>query len=220
MTSLEKVLQLFNVTPNKRGGQPTEIPGKNRDDLAALFHTLGYEVGAEVGTEKGRYAKTMCDANPGVKLYCVDAWKIYEGYRCRAHKGPEEQSRVDGYLAECKQRLAPYNIQYVRKFSMDAVNDFADNSLDYVYLDGNHTLKYVVEDLVYWTPKVRSGGIVSGHDFLPPGIKGSLSDVAPAMFAYTWAYGIKPWFVLSTQKETANLNHGKARSFFFIKKET
>ena len=219
MTNIEKVIQLYNITPNKRGGQPTEIPGKNRDDLAALFHTLGYKVGVEIGTEKGRYAKIMCDANPGVKLYCVDAWMIYEGYRCRAHKGHEEQSRVDGYLAECKQRLAPYNVQYVRKFSMDAVKDFPDNFFDYCYIDANHFLKHVVEDLDGWSKKVRPGGIVSGHDFMPPGIKGALSDVAPAMFAYSWAYNISPWFVFGTQKETENLNHGRARSFFWIVKE-
>jgi len=130
MTNLDKVLQLYNVTPNKRGGQPTEIPGKNRDDLAALFHTLGYKVGVEIGTEKGRYAKIMCDANPGVKLYCVDAWAAYDGYRCRKQTQVIDQIRIDGYLAECKQRLEDYNVTYVRKFSMDAVKDFPDNFFD------------------------------------------------------------------------------------------
>ncbi len=49
---------------------------------------------------------------------------------------------------------------------MDALEDFEDNSLDFVYIDGDHNFKHISEDIYEWTKKVRSGGIVSGHDYL------------------------------------------------------
>jgi glycosyltransferase involved in cell wall biosynthesis len=49
---------------------------------------------------------------------------------------------------------------------MQAVTDFADESLDFVYIDGNHQLKYVVEDIVEWTKKIKKGGIIAGHDYI------------------------------------------------------
>jgi predicted O-methyltransferase YrrM len=48
---------------------------------------------------------------------------------------------------------------------MDAVKDFADGSLDFVYIDGHHGFKYVAEDIWEWHKKVRKGGIVAGHDY-------------------------------------------------------
>jgi predicted O-methyltransferase YrrM len=48
---------------------------------------------------------------------------------------------------------------------MEAVKDFKDESLDFVFIDGNHQYSYVLEDITEWSKKVRSGGIVSGHDY-------------------------------------------------------
>ena len=48
---------------------------------------------------------------------------------------------------------------------MDAVKDFADGSLDFVYIDGHHGFKYVAEDIWEWHKKVKKGGIVAGHDY-------------------------------------------------------
>ena len=48
---------------------------------------------------------------------------------------------------------------------MDAVKDFADRSLDFVYIDANHEPQFVEEDIREWSKKVKVGGIVSGHDY-------------------------------------------------------
>ncbi len=48
---------------------------------------------------------------------------------------------------------------------MEAAEDFEDNSIDFVYIDANHGFKYVAEDLWEWSKKVRSGGVISGHDY-------------------------------------------------------
>ena len=42
----------------------------------------------------------------------------------------------------------------------------ADGDLDWVFIDANHNYDYVRADIAAWTPKVRPGGIIAGHDYL------------------------------------------------------
>jgi predicted O-methyltransferase YrrM len=37
--------------------------------------------------------------------------------------------------------------------------------LDFVFIDANHSYAAVTEDLMHWTPAVKSGGLVAGHDY-------------------------------------------------------
>ena len=48
---------------------------------------------------------------------------------------------------------------------MDAVKDFDDESLDFVYIDGNHLYPAVKKDIDLWWPKVKAGGVMGGHDY-------------------------------------------------------
>jgi len=63
------------------------------------------------------------------------------------------QSTVDANYVEAVKRLEPYNCVLIKKYSMDAVKDFADGSLDFIYIDGNHNYPHVVEDLCFWAKK-------------------------------------------------------------------
>jgi SAM-dependent methyltransferase len=197
---LEHVLSKYGVSREMRS--PIDLPDVGRDDLAALFAELGYRVGAEIGVESGAYSEVLARANPQAMLYCIDAWKAYKGYRDHC-----SQEKIDGFYLAARERLSPYNCHLIRAFSMDAVGDFADNSLDFIYIDGNHSFEHVVNDLIQWAKKVRKGGIVSGHDFRR--VKGSAQfHVVEAVTAYVSAYKIRPWFV-------ARKDHSP--SFFWIK---
>ncbi|GAI81293.1 unnamed protein product, partial [marine sediment metagenome] len=64
------------------------------------------------------------------------------------------------------EKMAKYeNVTKIRKLSMDAVDDFEDGSLDAVYIDGNHKYDSVCNDINKWMPKLKNGGIISGHDY-------------------------------------------------------
>ena len=41
-----------------------------------------------------------------------------------------------------------------------------DNSLDYIYIDARHDYCGVMDDLEMFWPKLKSGAIVAGHDYL------------------------------------------------------
>ncbi len=146
---------------------PTWPQKPNRKDLARLFKG----VGVEVGVERAWFAKTICKLNPKTKLFCIDPWQFYKGYREHV-----SQERLDEFYAESKQRMAGFNCEIIRGFSLDVVNQFEDNSLDFVYIDANHEYEYVKKDIEAWYNKVKVGGILSGHDYNTNGVKRAVDE--------------------------------------------
>ena len=53
----------------------------------------------------------------------------------------------------------------LRTDSVAAAATFADQSLAFVYLDGDHSLDGFKRDFYAWFPKVQPGGIIAGHDY-------------------------------------------------------
>ena len=187
---------------------PISLPNYNRfNDLPALFKELGFNVGAEVGVSKGRYSKWLCIKHRKLKLYCIDPWIAYDEYVER--HGEKGQVLLNEEFEITKKRLAPFKCELIRKSSMDAVKDFKDESLDFVFIDGNHSFEYVVDDIAAWSKKVKKGGIVAGHDYwnsfdleniwienATPEEKMKLCQVKSAVNGWVEANRIKPWFVL------------------------
>ena len=66
----------------------------------------------------------------------------------------------------------------IRKASVDVAKDFEDRSLDVVFIDANHDYIEVKKDIEAWLPKVKFGGIISGHDY--PGWDGVVRAVNEA----------------------------------------
>lgn len=128
----------------------------NRTDLARYFKEKGFKVGAEIGVLGGDYSALLCKVNPELKLYCIDSWGYGEHKKRDYHLRKYEEAKV---------KLSAYNTTIIYKLSMDAVKDFEDESLDFVYIDANHEPQFVAEDIREWTKKVKRGGIVSGHDY-------------------------------------------------------
>jgi predicted O-methyltransferase YrrM len=166
-----------------------------------LMRELDFKTGAEIGTRLGSFARELCIALPDLKLYCIDPWKYYPEY-----DEIPDQSQLDSQYEATKKRLTGYNCEIIRKTSMDAVKKFVPNSLDFVFIDGNHDYKFVLEDIAEWTKIVKPGGIIYGHDYMPdhPG-------VMQAIHEYISKNSINPWFILRTGRQ--------ADCFCFVKKE-
>ncbi len=158
---------------------------ENREELAKHFAELKFNKGAEIGTERGYFAKTLLDANPKLKLSCIDAWTVYKGYRDHTR-----QDKLDRYYEETKKLLKPYTCTIIKGWSMDAVKQFKDESLDFVYLDANHSFRYIIDDVDTWSKKVHKGGIVAGHDYNSH--RSSVEcQVKTAIDGWGHAYGLK-----------------------------
>ena len=76
-------------------------------------------------------------------------------------------------------KLAHYGDRYkfIQMDSAEAANLFEDESLDYVYIDGDHSYEGAKKDLIAWYPKVKKGGFFGGHDY----IKTRQCNVIPAV---------------------------------------
>jgi hypothetical protein len=212
MQTLEYILQKFHLSYDDRTRQPIEIPNYGRNNLAELFHEVGFVIGAEIGVEQGVYSEILCQANPGVKLYGIDAWQAYRGYRDHTR-----QEKLDRFYDITKERVAPYDVTLIRKFSMDAVKEFKDESLDFVYIDGNHDFINVTQDVYYWSKKVRPSGIVAGHDYIKRRDEAAHVHVPQALNGYTDAYRIRPWFVIGSNAVVEGQIRDSSRSWMFVK---
>jgi len=120
---------------------------KNRIELAKYFDRLGFKKGAEIGVSSGRYSEILCQNISGLDLLCIDIW------------------RKERIFQTAKQKLAPYKTTLIRKSSVEAAKDVAEESLDFVFIDADHKYESVRQDLKVWVKKVKVGGIVSGHDY-------------------------------------------------------
>jgi predicted O-methyltransferase YrrM len=56
-------------------------------------------------------------------------------------------------------------INDIQGLSWECANKFEDSSLDFVFIDADHTYESVVKDINSWYPKLKKGGILSGHDY-------------------------------------------------------
>jgi predicted O-methyltransferase YrrM len=73
---------------------------------------------------------------------------------------------MDAIFAQANRFLSSYGtrVEFIRTFSTEAANVIPNESLDFVYIDGNHQSEFVTKDLTAWWPKVRPGGLVIGDD--------------------------------------------------------
>ena len=95
---------------------------------------------------------------------------------------------------------------------MEAVEDFEDESLDFVYVDANFDSRYFAEDISEWTKKVRRGGIVSGR-----GYGSANQDVTYALKAYTKAGSIPSWYLIGAEVSSQKTKKDRGRTWMFFK---
>lgn len=180
---------------------------KNRIELAKYFAQQGFKVGAEIGVAQGFYSEVICQQNPGVKLYCVDYWGHY-------HKYPVRKEVFTNLYEVARKRLESYNCELIQKFSTDAVKDFKDESLDFVFIDGHHAYSFVKEDIREWSKKVRKGGIVSGHDYYRTnaGNMGVINAVDEYVKEHNYELKLTDWDKQNPHKDS------RQPCWYFIKK--
>lgn len=197
------------------GRRGVEIPDVGRDDFAVFLAENGYKVGAEVGVDRGEYGITLCKA--GLKVYGIDSYVRYDAY-----KG---EGMYVSHYEEALKNLKGYDYTIINKFSSDALEDFEDNSLDFVYIDGNHTLPYISMDIFGWERKVRKDGIISGHDYAV--VKGIRERQEPktydgvhvklAVDACVYIMRVPRLYVLGERRKKKGQKRDKWRSWFFFK---
>ena len=141
----------------------------HRDQLGDLLNVLGLFVeGIEIGRDVGWYSYAILSRWQGKKLHQIDPYEQYTEYTSDHLNKPSEHQ--EWRLLQADRRLEPWVTgtpcyEFHRMRSDKAVELFTDGSLDFVYIDGNHSYNYCLKDLEMYTPKVKAGGLVLCHDY-------------------------------------------------------
>lgn len=192
-----------------------EIPDVGRDDLPKFLFETGRKVGVEIGIDQGEYGIELCKA--GLKVYGVDSYNAYPAY-----KAPEAYV---SHFEQASKNLKGYDYTIINKTSMDALADFEDASLDFVYIDGNHSLPYITADIFGWEAKLKKGGIMSGHDYAF--VRGPREKKVPRVYdgihvragvdACAYIMNVGKLYILGEKEKKEGEKRDKWRSWFWIK---
>ena len=128
-------------------------------------------VGAEVGVWQGRMSEQLLWARPQLKLYMVDRWlapaETDSYYTSGARMARHSQHTFDLVKAEAERRVFPFvgRAFILHGESVCMAERFKAGTLDFVFLDADHSYAAVTRDLQAWAPLVKRGGLLAGHDF-------------------------------------------------------
>lgn len=176
-----------------------QLQNGGRAAIANVMREMGVQSGIEIGTRWGHSAQLWCESIPGLKLTCIDPYVAYH-----TRKSQEKQDEV---YAGAVERLTPYGVNIVREKSQTAHEQFDDDSVDFVNIDGDHTFDAAILDILYYVPKVKKGGLILIHDYCAF----KHSGVMQAVDGYTHCHRIDPWYVTKDDNPTAFWQKGAER---------
>ena len=122
---------------------------------------------AEIGVYRGELAaRLLADCAPITTYYMVDPWRHLEDWNKPAN---HEDDLLERFYEEAMERTSGHAEKRVvlRGRTSEVSDRLPDEGLDFVYVDGDHTLRGVTIDLLRTLPKVREGGWIAGDDFSP-----------------------------------------------------
>jgi len=148
-----------------------------RDNFFPLMiNKLGLKIGVEIGVDKGDFSKHIMDRSGIERYFCIDTWQDDFGSDYK----PEYFDKVgDVRFNQAQETLSEYiknkRLTMIKKTGLNASKYFGTESIDFCYIDGDHSLGGIYNDIMAWTPKVKIGGIIGGHDY-KDGPKSGISD--------------------------------------------
>ena len=126
-------------------------------------------IGAELGVWQGKLSCELLKALPMLALYMIDRWQAMPPGHAYLDSGSlvatasqelyDKSYEIAHRLTEFAGRRAIILKQDINYVIM------ADEYLDFVFIDADHTYKCVKKDIETWMPRVRKGGLLCGHDY-------------------------------------------------------
>lgn len=166
---------------------------KDRYELAKLFKGQGIEIGVAAG----EFSEFILDNNPDTKLIGIDPYEPYPGYR--DYTLPQTFNKLYNEMLGRVGKNDRFSL--LKGFSGAYAHIFQDDSLDFVYIDGNHDFDHVTQDLDNWYQKVKPGGIVAGDDYVRRKGQDRYYDVIRAVDDFADKHEI-PELILYTKDRT------------------
>lgn len=135
----------------------------------------------EVGTWQGNSAAYMAveivNSGKYIKFDCIDIWGRYsiDGLNTKNPELLPDNTVEELFLSNIQP--VKHIINPIKSSSVEAASLYEANTLDFVFIDANHVYEAVKDDLQAWFSKVKTGGIIAGHDYYnDPGVKKAVDE--------------------------------------------
>jgi len=162
--------------------------------LIEKLENCGNITGLEIGVFKGENASNLLENLPNLTLYGIDPYRVYKDWD--GNTLTEENAIIAEDTAT--ELIMPYKERFVKyKNSSDEIlNTFEDNYFDFIFIDGCHDYEQVLKDCRNYYPKLKSGGIFSGHDYLSyiGGVKQAVDEFASEIGEKVEDMDLNAWF--------------------------
>lgn len=162
-----------------------EIEGWMGDEIYQLFDIVFPQLNdnsiiVNVGTYKGKSLSLMLDyvekSEKNIKVYTVDDWSdiLYgdNGQDIRSIFSENLSTDIDKF-------------EFIDSDTCKASDLFDDNSIDFVFLDTKHSFDHVIRETNCWIPKIKKGGIISGHDYHWDDVKRAVDSLIKNVDSFT-----------------------------------
>lgn len=132
-------------------------------------------IGIEIGLACGFSSYLLTTECQNVsKLYGIDPFIPYKDWNADI-----SEERINTMFDEFKENMSIIpNFEFIHKTSTDAADQFENESIDFIFIDGDHSEQAVYNDLQMYAPKVKKGGIIAGHDWFLAEVRSAVSRYA------------------------------------------
>ncbi len=174
----DKTIKIHRVTPEGFVIPAPVEDGKRYEWLDKVIKQRGYTVGAEIGVSHGVTTGHLLSKNPTLRLLAVDYFGVLPpgkgGVQYKGWNHIRIKKRFESKMLQFKNRVT-----VLQGISWEVANKVLDNSLDFVFIDADHAYESTKQDIEAWAPKVKPGGMISGHDIHFEGVLKAVTELLP-----------------------------------------
>jgi len=148
------------------------------DTLARIIKENDLKIGVEIGVKRGQNIAKILQVCPDFVFHAVDCWDPKLQY---INWGKGAQTVNEQFFNKILHKY-PKNIFKHKGYSMPVSAEFSDESVDLIFVDGDHEYEGCKMDIETWLPKLKTGGFMAGHDYGHerfPGVKKAVDEIFP-----------------------------------------
>lgn len=126
------------------------------------------EVGSWLGRSTAFLGQCIKESGKDIRLDAVDTWQGSSESPVNALLNEEYQRQTrplyESFCANMAECGVSDVVHPVQNYSVEAAGQYADESVDFAFIDGDHRRECVLADLEAYWPKIKTGGKFAGHD--------------------------------------------------------
>lgn len=122
----------------------------------------GYVIGVEIGVFQGKTSAKLL-GRTDLMLFMVDNWRGFSADGKVIADDKQQETNLKTAIESTEFAKDRRNI--MRTESSEAAKKIDENSMDFVFIDADHSYEAVLDDIRHWMPKLKIGGLLCGHDY-------------------------------------------------------